>query len=110
LNARDSAAHVKPKNIPALFYVATQKNGTVYLKIVNAQNVPQAVNLSLQGAGKVALTGTKVVLKSDNPEDTNSITEPEKIIPVTTKIKGIKKAFSQTLPAYSITILQLETK
>jgi alpha-N-arabinofuranosidase len=110
LTARDSATGVQPKTIDALFFVATRKKGTVYLKIVNAQATPQTVKINLDGAGKVARDGVEWVLKADSPEDTNSITAPEKIIPVQSRMKGMGKSFSKTLPPWSITVLQMETK
>ena len=112
LSKRDSAAGMEAKQIPVLFYVATrnQQTGTVYLKLVNAGGSNQTMHISLAGVAKVASNGTMVQLKADKPEDTNSITEPNKIIPVTTKIKGLGKNFTRVVPAYSITVLQIETK
>lgn len=49
-------------------------------------------------------------MKAASTEDTNTITEPEKIIPVTTIVKGLGKHSEQSFPAYSITVLQLQTK
>jgi len=50
-----------------------------------------------------------VVIKGQKPEDTNTITEPEKIVPVNSKIKGISKSFKQKLAPYSVNIYQLQT-
>lgn len=112
ISSKDSIAGIKPKTIPAMFYVATRdsKSGTVYLKVVNAANTSQNIQISLTGAGKVQPTGKMVVLKADKPEDTNTITDPEKIVPVTSVVKGLGKTFSRSFPAYSITILQIESK
>jgi alpha-N-arabinofuranosidase len=110
LTARDSAAGVQPKNIDALFFVATRRKGTVYIKMVNAQPITQTVKISLDGVGKVDRNGTEWVLKADSPDDTNSITAPEKIVPVQSPVKGLGKTFSRSLPPWSITVLELETK
>lgn len=112
LSSKDSAAGMQPKQIPVLFYVATRdtKTGTVYLKVVNAAGDPQTVKIDIRGAAKVVSTGQQVVLKADKPEDTNSITEPEKIVPVASKATGFGKSFTRTFPAWSITVLQVETK
>jgi alpha-L-arabinofuranosidase len=112
LTKKDSAAGMAPKQIPVLFYVATRNKhtGTVYLKIVNAGGSNQLVNIAINGVVKVAADGLMTELKADKPEDTNTITEPEKIIPVVSKIKGLGKKFTRTFPAYSITVLQIETK
>ncbi len=106
---KDSAAGRAPSQIPALFFVATRntKAGTVYLKVVNAQPVAQDVKIDLQGAAKVGATAEQVMMKADSPEDTNTITEPEKIVPVASKIKGIGKSFTRSFPPYSITVLEI---
>ncbi len=112
LTKKDSAAGMEAKQIPILFYVATRnkQTGTVYLKLVNAGGDKQPVNINLAGVVKVSPVATMVQMKADKPEDTNTITEPQKITPVTSKLKGLGKNFTRTLPPYSITILQLETK
>ena len=112
LNAKDSADNVKPKTYPSLFYVASRssKTGTVYLKVVNAAGAPTKVSLNLTGIVNLKSTGKLVELKAQRPEDTNSIDEPNKIIPITTVLKGIKNNFTHSFPAYSITVMQIETK
>lgn len=111
LNHKDSLNHVTPKTYPSFFYVATRdsKTGTIYLKVVNAAPTNQKVALSLEGAG-IKAKGNVIVLNADKPEDTNSITEPNKIVPVTSAYKGFGKAFTYNFPKYSITVLKIETK
>lgn len=112
LSRRDSLDGVRAENIPTLFYVVTKNSntGTVYLKVVNTGSSVQNVSIDLKGVAKVESNGLSVILKSDDPKETNSITDPEKLIPVTTKIKGMKKNFNFVFPAYSISVLQIETK
>jgi len=43
------------------------------------------------------------------PDDTNTITDPEKIIPVSSTINKITKSFTRNLDPYSVSILQLQT-
>ena len=112
LTGKDSVAGIQPKTIPAMFYVATRNSqtGTIYLKVVNTSGTTQKVKIDIKGGAKVALEGSAITLKADSPEDTNSITEPNKIVPVTMKVKGIGRSFLREFPAYSITVLQIETK
>jgi alpha-L-arabinofuranosidase len=95
--------------IPTLFYVATRnaQTGEVFLKLVNTSGKAQKTSIALNGAGKIATNGTMVVLRSGSPTDTNTIDDPEKIVPVTSTIKGIGKAFTRTLDPYSITIIRM---
>jgi len=108
---RDSAAGVMPKPIAAMFYVATKdsKTGVIYLKVVNATGKPQAVDINLKGVVKVSADATLVVIKGDKPEDTNTITEPERITPVTTKVKVASKSFTRTFDPYSVSVLCLRS-
>lgn len=111
MTRRDSAAKTKPKPVPTLFYAATkdEKTGAIYLKLVNTTGKKQPVEISLNGLANVSPKATLVVVKGDKPEATNTITEPEKIIPVTSKIKGVAPVFTRTLDPYSVSILQLQT-
>ncbi|WP_183580877.1 alpha-L-arabinofuranosidase C-terminal domain-containing protein [Mucilaginibacter sp. X5P1] len=107
---KDTLAGVMPKPIPALFYVATRdnKSGVIYLKVVNTSAKAQQVDMVIDGAVKLKPEGMMTVMKGSTPEDTNTIKEPEKIVPVTTSIKGVAKSFNRIFDAYSITILKLE--
>jgi alpha-N-arabinofuranosidase len=109
---KNSTVPPPPKVLPALFYVATKdsKTGSIYLKVVNTVGTPQAVQINLTGAGAVAPEGTAIVLTSAQPTDTNTIQDPEKIVPVTTQVSGLGATFTHTFAPYSINILQLETR
>jgi alpha-L-arabinofuranosidase len=111
-NERELAAGVKPKSIPAMFFSVTKntKTGIVYLKVVNSTPNTQKVKLDIQGVNNVASKGNAITLKAASTEDTNSITEPEKIVPATTIVKGLSKKSKQSFPAYSITVVQIQTK
>ena len=102
----------EPKQLPVLFSVATRDTakGVVYLKIVNAGAASQTVTIDLKGATTVAPQGTAVVLTSEKPTDTNTITDPMKVVPVTTPIDGVSKTFARTFAPYSITVLTLQAR
>ena len=98
--------------MPAIYYVATRDSarGTIYLKLVNSVDTPQTVRVELKGVAAVEPTGTAITLTSASPTDTNSITEPTKIVPVTTQLTGLAPTFSRELAPYSITVLELKTR
>ncbi|MBE7171496.1 MAG: alpha-N-arabinofuranosidase [Williamsia sp.] len=110
LTRRDSVDNITPKPVPMVFYAATrdQKTGAIYLKLVNTTGKQQPVEINLKGAAKVSGDATLVVIKGDKPEDTNTIRDPEKIVPVTQKITGVSPTFTRTLDPYSVNILQLQ--
>jgi alpha-N-arabinofuranosidase len=111
-DARDSITGAQPKMIDALFYSATTDttNGKIFLKMVNTQSTPQTVAITIQGAGNLFPKGTKWILSANSPTETNSISEPTKIVPVMSLLKGLSGHFEEVLPPYSITVLQLERK
>jgi alpha-N-arabinofuranosidase len=95
-----------------LFFDATRdrQSGTIFLKVVNSLGTPQPVKIEISGAASVAAEGEAVVLQADSPNDTNSLQEPAKIIPVTEKIQGLGLEFTRTFPPYSVTVLELKAK
>jgi alpha-N-arabinofuranosidase len=112
LTRRDSSNGVKvAPQVPTVFYSATmeEKSGVVYLKLVNTTGKKQALNINLNGIAKVLQSAEMQVIKGDKPEATNSITEPEKIVPVKSIIKGISTKFKRTLDPYSVSIIQIQT-
>ena len=49
-------------------------------------------------------------LVGESLNDTNSIEEPEKVVPRTEKVDGLSANFEREFPAYSITVLKLQPK
>jgi alpha-N-arabinofuranosidase len=100
------------QQIRKLFFDATRdsRKGTIYLKIVNSLGTPQPVNIEISGVASIKAKGSATVLKANSPDDTNSIQEPEKIVPATEKTEGLGTNFTRTFPPYSITILELKTQ
>lgn len=95
-----------------LFYSVTRDaaKSAVYLKLVNASSNPQPVEIEMTGAGSVGKTGTLVSLTGTNNAETNSITDPRRIVAVKTVLKGVGAKFSHTVPAYSVEVLALSAK
>ena len=100
------------KGIEQVYYSVSRDSakGTVYLKLVNVGGSAQPVQINIQGAANIADEATSVVLSSANAKDTNTIAEPKKIVPVTTKVKGIGPKFQQMLPPHSVTVLEIEVR
>lgn len=97
--------------MPSMSYVVTRdsKSGIIYLKVVNILGQSQAVTINLQGVKSVSPTATAITL-AGKPEDTNSITDPTKVIPVTSKVNGVKTGFIYTFLPNSITVLKMQSK
>jgi len=100
----------KNRTLPALFASATRntKSKQLFLKMVNPLETPQDVSIDLKSA-KVASEGTLTVLSGDL-KAVNTIAEPFKVFPVTTKLTGLSSSFKHTLAPHSVTVLRLTAK
>jgi alpha-N-arabinofuranosidase len=85
------------------------RSGTIYVKLVNAADADVPVQIDLQGVRTLAPTATAITLAAD-PKATNSIDAPEAIVPVTSKVTGVKPGFTYKVPAHGIVVLMLETR
>ena len=81
--------------------------GRIYIAVVNPGGTAQPVTVDLAGAGTVADTGSQTVLSSAHPSDTNTISDPAHVVPVTSPVHGLGATFTRTFAAYSLTILTL---
>ncbi|GGA56811.1 hypothetical protein GCM10011507_05170 [Edaphobacter acidisoli] len=94
---------------PRIFESATldSHNHHLYLKLVNASTTPQTVKITLDGAAHVHATAKVTTLTGKTTEETNSITDPTRIVPQTSNITNAAKTFTHTVPRYAIQILDL---
>jgi len=83
------------------------RDGTIYLKLVNMAGEAQPLHVTLNGASGVAPTGKAVVLTSRSPQDTNTLSEPYKVVPQITHVGSVGPSFDLQLDPYSITILPI---
>ena len=112
------ASKETPQDLPpvtqvqTMFFSATKSErlGEIYLKVVNSIGSAQTVRVDLAGAVEVAAEGEAIVLSSTHKEDTNTIAEPTKVVPVTSKASGLGNRFSYSFAPYSVTVLVLSTK
>jgi len=97
--------------LPSLFYSATRdsKTGAIYVKVVNTAATEQAVRFEVKGA-PVAAKGSEIVIKSAKPEDANGISDPTKIVPVTTQVGDLGNSFTRTFAPYSVNVLELQSQ
>ena len=101
-----------PQQIREVFFNATRdsKSGMIYLKVVNTGGTARPVNIQISGLDKVQLKGELVTLAATDTNDTNSIQQPEKVVPRTEKMDGLSTNFTREFPPYSITVLKLKAK
>jgi alpha-N-arabinofuranosidase len=101
-----------PRQIREVFFNATRdsKNAIIFLKVVNVSGTARKVNVKIAGAGAIDPTGDMVTLSGSSLNDTNSLTEPRKIVPRSEKADNLSADFWREFPPFSITVLQLKTK
>jgi alpha-N-arabinofuranosidase len=105
-------ASAAPQQIREVFFCATRdpESGVIYLKVVNTAGTTQRIDVQINGAETIRSKGEAVVLAATRLEDTNSITEPNKVVPRTEKVDGLSDNFTHEFPAYSVTVLKVKTR
>ena len=100
------------REVKSLFYSATRDStsGKIIVKIVNSADTAQPVTIDISGVKSIASRGTATVLKAATRTETNSLKDPQHVVPVTEKIKNLGTNFTRTFPPCSITILELDAK
>jgi alpha-N-arabinofuranosidase len=109
-NYGDSILRATVTGTPLLTSVTKHgKTGRIFIKHVNPAAAAQTLSIELKGVRSVRPTARATVLGAA-PEATNSINEPEKVVPVTRTVEGVGPSFTHTFPPHSITVLQLEVR
>jgi alpha-N-arabinofuranosidase len=93
---------------PRFFYSVTRDAAKkrLYLKLVNASSTPQPVEIDFPGA-KLAAKGTLISLSAQSTQATNSIDQPNQIVPVETALNGVSGHLRHTVPGYAIQVIEL---
>ncbi len=82
----------------------------IIVKLVNASDKEQIVDLKFNGAKKLQTKGSVLVLKSNQLEDVNSFDNPTQVSPVENSITGKSKNYKVTLPAHSFSVVRLKAQ
>jgi alpha-N-arabinofuranosidase len=98
------------RRVAGIYYSATRdaKSEVIYLKVVNVDGKAQRVSVQINGATKINSKGEAVVLSADKADDTNSITQPDKLVPRTEKLDGLSANFTREYPPFSVTVIKLK--
>jgi alpha-L-arabinofuranosidase len=100
------------KTFASLYWVVTrsEKSRHIQIKLVNRSASVQPVKVKLSGLKSIAPNGVLTVLSSEDPDAGNSIETPDKIVPRKEKISGLSRDFMLTLPAWSVSVLDVSTR
>jgi alpha-N-arabinofuranosidase len=102
---------VQTVNVPPMYVSATRDDGTqdIILKVVNARDVPQDLEIDIQGATIKGDHGWGQLL-TGNPNDVNSIAEPKKVAPKFLRVDVSGQKVVQQFPAQSVSVIRFKTK
>jgi alpha-N-arabinofuranosidase len=100
------------RQIREVFFDATRdsKSGVIFVKVVNAAATAQEIVVQISGASGIESTGEAVVLAAKGLDETNTLQEPQKIVPHTEKVDGLGANFTREFPAYSVTVLKIRSR
>jgi alpha-L-arabinofuranosidase len=105
------ATQTPPAPLPSLYAAASkvEASGEVILKVVNAGETPQQVEIALRGAKDVAKEARLSVM-SGEPGDVNTVADPTKVAPKDSTISNAAANFTHEFPANSVSVIRLKAK
>ena len=109
----DEVLGVQSMGAGSRFFVSTTRDsgtGRIYLKVVNGSSLPQAIHIHLNGVTEVKSEARLTTLRGNTPEETNSIGDPGRILPVVTTIHNVAASFDHMMPPDSIQVFDIEAK
>jgi alpha-N-arabinofuranosidase len=94
-----------------LFQSVTRDSSTgiVFIKLVNAASATQVIHIELTGLDPIAAEGQAEILASTNLEDTNTLSDPTRIVPVTVSVTGIGQQFDYSAAPHSFTVISIRS-
>jgi len=98
--------------VPPLHAIAgrDEATGDLVVKVINAKSEAVTTTLNIKGAGSLGSEAEVTVLTSDRPSDNNSLDNPARVTPVTSKLAITSSQLTREFPPYSFTLLRVKTK
>lgn len=88
------------------------ETGDVILKVVNATEKANRVQILMENVGDTYLNPTAEVhvLTGEKKNATNSVRKQENVRPASTQLTGVSEDFLYEAPAYSVSVLRIHTR
>jgi alpha-N-arabinofuranosidase len=101
-----------PRQLREVFYCATRdaRSGTIYLKVVNTAGKARQIGVQIGGAARIRPEAEVVTLAAATLDATNSLENPRNVVPRVEKVQSLSAQFTRDFPAYSVTVLKLQTQ
>jgi alpha-N-arabinofuranosidase len=91
-----------------LFYsVTASTNSRVCVKLVNAASTDQPVTITVSGLGGGTHSGRLDTMKANTIWATNTITHPDRVVPVRSKVIVKGERLEHVVPPHSIQVLEI---
>ena len=84
-----------------------QEKHKLFIKVVNASSDATHLDIALDGIPSVAREANLIALSGKSPDATNSITNPQAVVPSEHVIEVAGKKFEHSFAPYSINVLEL---
>ncbi|WP_079176802.1 LamG-like jellyroll fold domain-containing protein [Streptomyces sp. MUSC 14] len=105
----DTVLPATARALPGLATVATRSGNRLHLAVVNCGTEKVSVPVELKGLAKgVKRHATATVLTGTSRTSTNTLTEPDALVPRTSTVTGTAASFTGTVPPLSVTVLELD--
>jgi alpha-N-arabinofuranosidase len=88
--------------------VIDEKTKEIIVKIVNASDKQQPVNMVFEGVKKLEAKGKITILKSDDLQKVNSLDKPAEIAPKEEVVQAKGKKINVSLAPYSLSVLRIK--
>jgi alpha-L-arabinofuranosidase len=80
------------------------------VKVINAGPEPIRTTLNIQGLRSLGPEAEMTVLTSGEASDNNSMENPTKVVPVTTRTRLEGREFAREFPPFSFTLLRVKAE
>jgi len=84
-----------------------EKLRKLFVKVVNGSSDVLPLSIALEGAANVGAQAKLMTLSAKSPNATNSLANPEAVVPVDHTIQVAGPKFEQTFAPYSVNVLEL---
>ena len=82
--------------------------GDVIVKVVNVSTTPQELQVELKGVG--GTNGGVLQVLEGAPADVNTLAEPNRVAPKSTRLAATGSVFKHTFPAHSVSVMRVRPK
>lgn len=96
--------------VDRFFYSVTASPDKLCMKLVNASSTEQPLSLTFSGLGATSRRAQIATLKANTTWATNTITQPERIMPVKSTASIQSERLRHVMPGYSIEVVEVDLK